>query len=161
MYLYQTQVQSLPCLLSHSVTPISCPLANKTKLKFGKDGKSFCFEKRCWLIQSTQCFGSVVSLAMFYQSLFLLCQKNHFLVRCLEKKKYGGEEQVKRRGSRGSSWFPRWGVRHCDTGGHGQLPSRIKEQCKRYIHCTSALPNTIHKNIDSSLKRQLLHSEDN
>ena len=163
MYLPQTQVQSLPCLVSHSVTPISCPLPNKTKLKLAqdfKDCRSLCFERKV-LIESkyarlwVRCvFGNVLSES------FLALSKNHFLVRCLEKKKYGGEEQVKRRGSRGSSWFPRWGVRHCDTGGHGQLPSRIKEQCKRYIHCTSALPNTIHKNIDSSLKRQLLHSEE-
>ena len=81
-----------------------------------------------------------------------------FLVRCLEKKQYRGEEQVKRRGSRGSSWFPRWGVRHCDTGGHGQLPSRIKEQCKRNIQLYKRTTNYNTQNIDSSLKRQLLHS---
>ena len=110
MYLYQTQVQSLPCLVSHSVTPISCPLPNKTKLKLAqdfKDCRSLCFERKV-LIESkyarlwVRCvFGNVLSES------FLALSKNHFLVRCLEKKKYGGEEQVKRRGSRGSSWFPR------------------------------------------------------
>ena len=101
-------------------------------------------------------FGNILS------EYFLASSKNHFLVRCLETKKYGGEEQVKRRGSRGSSWFPRWGVRHCDTGGHGQLPSRSSASAI-YNCATQAQYNThytqkhrfITQKTTASFRRQL------
>ena len=93
MYLPQTQVQSLPCLVSHSVTPISCPLPNKTKLKLAqdfKDCRSLCFERKV-LIESryarlwVRCvFGNVLSES------FLALSKQSFLGQMSRKEKVQG-----------------------------------------------------------------------
>ena len=62
---------SLSCFMDLSKLPhefvkvflwISCPLPNKTKLKFDQDFKA---SWRCWMNQSTHCLGSGVPLAMF------------------------------------------------------------------------------------------------
>ena len=57
--------------------------------KISKIVEASALKEKCQLSQSTQGFGSVVSLAMFYQSLFLLFQKS-FLGQMSRKEKVRG-----------------------------------------------------------------------
>ena len=51
---------------------ISCPLPNKTKLKFDQDFNAcWSFELKVLKCQSVQCFGSVVPLAMFIIYIYI------------------------------------------------------------------------------------------
>ena len=64
------------------VTWISCPLPNKTKLKFGQEFKtcwSFYLNWRCWMSQSNQCLGPFClwQCFIFYWFVFTFFQLCH------------------------------------------------------------------------------------